>query len=139
MVNQKGKVERSSVIWVIPLCGDKQIKKKPPLRGKIINFLLREQEGGLIYQAVQLTSKKKEGDHEWVKEILTEYELIVDSTEQPIERPENQEEQEKFYSGKKQNHTRKNQLIILPQGEDIVDVKVGAPGPTSDINQFRSQ
>lgn len=25
----------------------------------------------------------------------------------------------------------------MPHGEDIVDVKIGAPGPTSDINQFR--
>jgi len=25
----------------------------------------------------------------------------------------------------------------LPYGEDIVDVKIGDPGPTSDINQFR--
>jgi len=31
----------------------------------------------------------------------------------------------------------KNQFIVLPKGEDIVDVKVGDPGPTSDINQFR--
>lgn len=68
---------------------------------------------------------------------MTEYELIIDSTEQPIERPGNQEEQEKFFSGKQKEHTRKKQLIILPLGQDIVDVKIGDPGPTSDINQFR--
>lgn len=27
----------------------------------------------------------------------------------------------------------------MPHGEDIVDVKVGDPGPTSDINQFRER
>jgi len=27
----------------------------------------------------------------------------------------------------------------LPHGEDIVDVKIGDPGPTSDINQFRER
>lgn len=81
--------------------------------------------------------KKKSGEFEWVLEILTQYSLTVDSTEQPIERPSDREEQEKFFSGKQKNHTRKNQFIVLPKGEDIVDVKVGDPGPTSDINQFR--
>ncbi len=33
------------------------------------------------------TSQKKENDWEIVKEILTEYELIVDSSEQSRERP----------------------------------------------------
>jgi len=39
--------------------------------------------------------KKKSGDFEWVLEILT-HSLTVDSTEQPIERPSDREEQEKF-------------------------------------------
>jgi len=82
-----------------------------------------------------LEQVKKNGDFEWVLEILTQYSLTVDSTEQPIERPSDREEQEKFF-GKAENHTRKNQFIVLPKGEDIVDVKVGDPGPTSDINQF---
>jgi len=67
-------------------------------------------------------------------EILTQYSLTVDSTEQPIERPSDREEQEKFFGKAKINE---NQFIVLPKGEDIVDVKVGDPGPTSDINQFR--
>jgi len=72
-----------------------------------------------------------------VKELLTQYELIVDSAEQPIERPSNNEEQKKFFSGKKKHHTRKNQFIVLPQGKDLVDVTVGDPGTKSDIKQFR--
>jgi hypothetical protein len=36
---------------------------------------------------------------------LTEYELIVDSYEQARERPGDNEEQKKYYSGKKANHT----------------------------------
>jgi len=35
---------------------------------------------------------------------LTEYELIVDSYEQARERPGDNEEQKKYYSGKKANH-----------------------------------
>jgi len=35
-------------------------------------------------------------------------------------------------------HTFKNQFIVLPNGEDIVDVIVGKLGKTSDINLFRA-
>jgi len=55
----------------------------------------------------------------------------------PIERPGEYQEQKKYYSGKKANHTRKGQLIVLPNGKDIVDVVAGKPGPKSDINLFR--
>ena len=81
----------------------------------------------------------KPGDLEWVQEILCDYELIVDSTEQPIERPLDNEEQKKYYSGYKKMHTMKGQFIILPNGKDIVDVVVGKPGPTSDINLFQER
>ncbi len=83
------------------------------------------------------TGKKNSSDYEIVKEILTEFELIIDSYEQPIERPGEYEEQKKYYSGKKASHTRKGQLIVLPNGKDIVDVVAGQPGPKSDINLFR--
>ena len=81
--------------------------------------------------------KKNPGEYEWVQEILAELELIVDSCEQPIPRPKGYQEQKKFYSGKKKNHTLKNQLIVTPNGQEIVDVIVGKPGPTSDINIWR--
>lgn len=42
--------------------------------------------------------KKNESDYETVKEILTNYELIVDSYEQVRERPGDNEEQEKYFS-----------------------------------------
>ena len=81
--------------------------------------------------------KKNESDYEVVKEILTEYELIVDSYEQVRERPGDDKEQEKYYSGKACKHTFKSQIIILPSGRDIVDVIAGEPGPKSDITLFR--
>ena len=67
----------------------------------------------------------------WLAE-LPEGELVVDSWEQPIPRPKDNEKQEQYYSGKKKQHTRKNQAIILPRGTDLVDVMVGEPGPPSD-------
>ncbi|QFS43551.1 transposase family protein [Nostoc sphaeroides] len=81
--------------------------------------------------------KKNESDLIVVQEILTEYELIVDSYEQFRERPGDNEEQEKYFSGKKSNHTFKSQIIIMPDGRDIVDVVAGEPGTKSDITMFR--
>ncbi len=81
--------------------------------------------------------KKNESDLMVVQEILTDYELIVDSYEQVRERPGDNDEQEKYFSGKKSNHTFKSQIIIMPDGRDIVDVVAGEPGPKSDITIFR--
>lgn len=83
--------------------------------------------------------KNQLSDREVVQELLTEFELLVDSTEQHRERPGEYKEQKKFFSGKKKKHTFKNQFIILPQGQEIVDVIVGLPGPASDINLLREQ
>lgn len=78
-----------------------------------------------------------EDKHQKLRQILLDYELIVDSAEQAIQRPSDYEEQKKYYSGKKKMHTLKNQIIVLPNGEDIVDVTIGKLGKTSDINLFR--
>jgi DDE superfamily endonuclease/Helix-turn-helix of DDE superfamily endonuclease len=58
--------------------------------------------------------------------------LLVDSWEQPIPMPQDRDIQESYYSGKQKTHTRKNQLICLPHGCDIVDVVIGEKGPRSD-------
>jgi hypothetical protein len=84
-------------------------------------------------------SKKDEEELKKVKEMLMDYELIVDSWEQARERPEDYEEQKEYYSGKKKQHTYKGQVIALPLGKDLVDVKVGLKGKTSDIGIFREQ
>jgi len=64
-------------------------------------------------------------------------ELIVDSYEQAIERPSDNQVQKQYYSGKKKQHTLKSQVTVLPKGADIVDVDAGYPGTKSDINLFR--
>ena len=83
--------------------------------------------------------KKNISDEEMVKEILTEYELIVDSEEQLRERPGEYKEQNKYYSGKQKKHTFKNQIVVMPKGEDIVDVMAGEPGPKSDNKLFQQR
>lgn len=74
-----------------------------------------------------------------VKEMLTSFKLLVDSVEQPIDRPSDNEEQKKVFSGKKKQHTLKSQIVGLPKAKDIIDVEVGVPGPTADITLFRKQ
>lgn len=81
----------------------------------------------------------QESDYEYVKEILTEFELIVDTTEQPRQRPTDKEEQKDYYSGYKQMHTFKGQIIVLPKGKDIVDLAAGEMGPKHDLTLFREQ
>ena len=83
--------------------------------------------------------KKNESEWEWVKEILSEFKLIVDSYEQPIQRPTDYQEQKKYYSGKQKRHTLKNQVIVMPSGKEIVDVVVGETGATVDIKIWRSR
>jgi len=83
--------------------------------------------------------KKKTSEWEWIEEILRGFELIVDSYEQPRERPKEYQEQKNFYSGKQKRHTFKNKLIVMPSGKEIVDVVVGKTGTTSDINIWRER
>ncbi|MDJ0775564.1 MAG: transposase [Mastigocoleus sp. MO_167.B18] len=83
--------------------------------------------------------EKHDSDYEIAIELLREFQLIVDSMEQPRERPVSHEEQKKYFSGKKKQHTFKNQFIVLPYGKDIVDVEVGKKGPRSDISLFCEQ
>jgi hypothetical protein len=74
-----------------------------------------------------LEQVKKCGENEEkIKQILTEYQLLVDS-----------EEQKKYYSGKKRKHTFKTQVISLAKMTDIVDIVSGEPGPKSDIKIWR--
>ncbi len=79
-----------------------------------------------------------EGDLLFVQEVLTSFRLLVDSLEQPIYRHSDQKEQQKHFSGKKRQHTLKSLMIGIPEGKDIVEVEVGATGPTADINLFRN-
>lgn len=83
--------------------------------------------------------EKHESDKAIALELLKEFQLIVDSMEQPRDRPSDNQEQKEYFSGKKKQHTFKNQFITLPEGKDIVDVEVGEKGPTSDISLFREQ
>ncbi|OLT62966.1 IS5/IS1182 family transposase [Moorena bouillonii] len=81
--------------------------------------------------------KKFPEEVEQIKEELTNYELIVDSSEQVIERPLDYQTQKNYYSGKQKRHTFKSQFVVLPKGQEILDVVVGKPGPMSDLKICR--
>ena len=60
---------------------------------------------------------------------------IVDATEQPIQRPQDQETQKAHYSGKKKRHTLKTQVVVGPDGE-LMHVSETVPGSQHDKNLY---
>jgi hypothetical protein len=61
--------------------------------------------------------------------------LIIDATEQPIERPK--KGQGKYYSGKKKRHTLKTEIRVTPQGR-IFHVSKSFPGCIHDFNVYKN-
>jgi hypothetical protein len=99
---------------------------------EIVPHLRSQLPASLLEQWQQECSSVERAELEtWLAE-LPEGDLLVDTWEQTIPRPQAPKVQEAFYSGKQKAHTRKNQIIALPRGTDIVDVVIGEPGPRSD-------
>lgn len=63
-------------------------------------------------------------------------ELIIDATEQPIERPK--KNQKPFYSGKKKRHTNKTEIRITPKGR-VVHVSKTKPGAVHDFSVYKGE
>jgi hypothetical protein len=61
-------------------------------------------------------------------------ELLMDATEQPIERPEKR--QKLYYSGKKKRHTMKTEIRVTPQGR-IRHVSRSRPGSVHDFRLYK--
>lgn len=97
----------------------------PPIRTQLPASLLEQWQQ-------ECPSVERAELEQWLAE-LPEEALLVDSWEQPIPRPSDDQEQEAYYSGKQQEHTRKNQAIVLPNGVDVV---IGEKGPRSDSKLF---
>ena len=62
--------------------------------------------------------------------------LIIDATEQPVERPKRR--QKTYYSGKKKRHTIKTEIRVNRQGR-IVHVSKSHPGSVHDFTIFKSE
>jgi hypothetical protein len=64
---------------------------------------------------------------------IPELAVLVDSFEQRVQRHKDREEADRYYSGKKKQHTLKSQLSIDAQTGLIVHVSQSVVGPTSDL------
>jgi hypothetical protein len=99
---------------------------------EMLPYLRAELPASLLEQWQQECDSVERAELEqWLAE-LPEGELLVDTWEQPMPRPQDKQVQASYYSGKQKQHSRKNQLIPLPQGLDIVDVVIGEKGPRND-------
>jgi hypothetical protein len=59
--------------------------------------------------------------------------VIIDTFEQRVQRPRDQEEADRHYSGQKQQHTLKTQVAIDGDSGLLVDVPDSVCGPTNDL------
>lgn len=63
--------------------------------------------------------------------------LLVDATEQPIQRPVNRKARKHYYSGKKKRHTHKTEIIMTSEGK-IVGVSKSVAGSVHDMTLRKS-
>jgi hypothetical protein len=63
--------------------------------------------------------------------------VLVDTFEQPVQRPRGRAEADRHYSGKKKRHTLKSQVAVDEATGQVVDVAESAPGPTADITLLK--
>jgi hypothetical protein len=66
-------------------------------------------------------------------DMIPELTVVVDSFEQAIQRPQNHDDADAHYSGKKKRHTLKSQVAVDAVSGYISDVSESVPGPTADI------
>jgi hypothetical protein len=64
--------------------------------------------------------------------------VVIDTYEQPIQRPKDPAVAATYYSGKKKRHTRKTQVAVAEDDGRFVDVAPGGRGPTADITLLRA-
>ena len=63
-------------------------------------------------------------------------EVILDGAERPIQRPKNNKNQKKAYSGKKKRHTRKN-IYLVNKEKKILYLSPTKAGKIHDFKQFK--
>lgn len=63
--------------------------------------------------------------------------VIIDTFEQRVQRPRDRQIADRYYSGKKKQHTLKSQLAVNEESGEICDVADSHPGPTADLSVLR--
>ena len=59
--------------------------------------------------------------------------VVIDTFEQPIQRPQDRKVADTYYSGKKKRHTLKSQVAVDEETGQVVDVPESVLGPAADI------
>ena len=68
---------------------------------------------------------------------VPELNVIVDSFEQPVQRPQRAADRDGWYSGKKRSHTLKVQVAVDADTDRLVAVSASVPGRTADITLLK--
>ncbi|MCA1838438.1 MAG: transposase [Actinobacteria bacterium] len=68
---------------------------------------------------------------------IPELGVVIDTFEQPVQRPLSKQEADKWYSGKKKRHTIKSQVGVDRNSGEIVDVGESVRGPTNDLTLLK--
>jgi hypothetical protein len=63
--------------------------------------------------------------------------VIIDSFEQPVQRPPNHQDADALYSGKKKQHTLKVQVAVDEETGALCDVADSVAGPAADITLLK--
>ncbi len=66
-----------------------------------------------------------------------ELDVVVDSFEQRVQRPQERTDADTYYSGKKKMHTLKSQVAVDGQSGEIVDIPDSVRGPTADLTLLK--
>lgn len=91
-------------------------------------------------------SRQRGRSLEEILQEVPELAVIIDSFEQGVQRPkgttkgttkDTKDTKERFYSGKKKQHTLKSQVAVNRHNGTIGDVSPSVPGPTSDLSLLR--
>ena len=68
---------------------------------------------------------------------VPELRVIVDTCAQRCQRPQDREEADRYYAGKKKLHTLKGQIAVDGQSGDIIAVPESVPGPSADLTLLK--
>lgn len=63
--------------------------------------------------------------------------VLIDTFEQPVQRPRDRQDADGHYSGKKKRHTLKVQIAVDEVTGAVADVAESAPGPTADLTLLK--
>ncbi len=74
----------------------------------------------------------------WLEEYPGLSEFIVDCTERAIQRPQDNQIQSQYYSGKKKYHTVKNQILVSPKTKRILAISNSVAGTIHDKKLFEA-